>query len=355
MGQRAPDDLASTTWSEPPHCHFELSAPRHFVYPAILLLLSEKPRHGYRLIDPLIGLGFGPVDRPTVYRALADLERDGLLESWNAEPKAGATRHVYALTEAGRRALQHWMEVLAAERDVLELVWQRYALLDHHPRLPATPAAEVLEWPAPAVTTSSDGAAPPVTGDRAEQQGDIARIGPSPSRFEVLPETSAIMIRARSNVGAIDFGTTGMRGTVEATVRDSALDPVAGVHGRLEVDVAELTSGNSLYDAELMHRVHARMFPVAVVELDAITPLASGDRFQVTGRLTFHGVTANLTGTVSVTVLHDKRIVVSGEQVIDIRKFEIAAPTMLMLKIYPDVRVFLHLEAEASPSARSGN
>ena len=122
MGQRAPDDLASTTWSEPPHCHFELSAPRHFVYPAILLLLSEKPRHGYRLIDPLIGLGFGPVDRPTVYRALADLERDGLLESWNAEPKAGATRHVYALTEAGRRALHHWMEVLAAERDVLELV-----------------------------------------------------------------------------------------------------------------------------------------------------------------------------------------------------------------------------------------
>ncbi len=84
------------------------------------------------------------------------------------------------------------------------------------------------------------------------------------------------MIRARSNVGAIDFGTTGMRGTVEAAVRDSALDPVAGVHGRLEVDVAELTSGNSLYDAELMHRVHARMFPVAVVELDAITPFASG-------------------------------------------------------------------------------
>ncbi len=56
-----------------------------------------------------------------------------------------------------------------------------------------------------------------------------------------------------------------------------------------------------------------------------------------------------------LTVLHDKRIVVSGEQVIDIRKFEIAAPTMLMLKIYPDVRVFLHLEAEASLSARSGN
>ena len=74
----------------------------------------------------------------------------------------------------------------------------------------------------------------------------------------------------------------------------------------------------------------------------------------MTGRLTFHGVTADLTGTVSVTVLHDKRIVVSGEQVIDIRKFEIAARLMLMLKIYPDVRVYLHLKLEASLSARTG-
>jgi len=157
MVHRAPGELVSTAWSEPAHCHFEVSAPRHFVYPAILLLLSERPRHGYRLIDPLIDLGFGPVDRPTVYRALGDLERDGLLESWNAEPKAGATRHAYALTEAGRRALQHWMEVVAAERDALERVWQRHALLDHHPRLPPTPAAEVLEWPAlaPSTTTAS--------------------------------------------------------------------------------------------------------------------------------------------------------------------------------------------------------
>jgi PadR family transcriptional regulator PadR len=357
LGQGAPDHLEPTTWSEPPHCHFELSAPRHFVYPAILLLLSEKPRHGYRLIDPLIDLGFGPVDRPTVYRALGDLERDGLLESWNAEPKAGATRHVYALTEAGRQALHHWMEVLAAERDVLELVWQRYALLDHHPRLPPTPPPEVLEWPAPALTTAADGpaapAALPVADHRFAPQDDVDRIAPAPTRFDVLPETSAIMIRARSNVGAIDFGTTGMRGTMVAAVRDSALEPSAGVHARLEVDVAELTSGNSLYDAELMHRVDARIFPVAVVELDDIVPLASEDRFQVAGRLTFHGVTANLAGTVSVTVLHDRKIVVSGEQVIDIRKFEIAAPTMLMLKIYPDVRVYLHVEAEATTSGRT--
>jgi hypothetical protein len=32
-------------------CRFELTPPRHFLYPAILLLLVEQPRHGYRVVD----------------------------------------------------------------------------------------------------------------------------------------------------------------------------------------------------------------------------------------------------------------------------------------------------------------
>ena len=34
--------------------------------------------------------------------------------------------------------------------------------------------------------------------------------------------------------------------------------------GRLEIDVAGLRSGNSLYDAELLRRIDARRFPTAV-------------------------------------------------------------------------------------------
>ena len=36
----------------------------------------------------------------------------------------------------------------------------------------------------------------------------------------------------------------------------------------------------------------------------------------------------------------------TGEEVVDIRDFGIASPTVLMLRIYPDVRVRLHVEAE---------
>ena len=108
------------------HCHFAKSAPRHFLYPALLMLLAEEPRHGYRLVDALLRLGFGPFDRPSVYRALADLERDGLLMSWSASPTAGSTRHVYAVTEEGFAAMAVWMEVVEDERSLLAAVLKRY-------------------------------------------------------------------------------------------------------------------------------------------------------------------------------------------------------------------------------------
>lgn len=107
-------------------CRFGVTAPRHFLYPSLLLLLAEEPRHGYRLVDSLLRLGFGPVDRPSVYRALADLEADGLLHSWEASSAAGGARHVYGVTESGKNMLDGWMDVVAEERAALDAVLKRY-------------------------------------------------------------------------------------------------------------------------------------------------------------------------------------------------------------------------------------
>ncbi len=115
-------------------CQFETAPPRQFLYPALLLLLAEEPRHGYRLVDALLRLGFGPFDRPGVYRALADLERDGLLRSWSASPTAGSKRHVYAVTGDGFSALAEWMTVVEDEQSCLSSVLKRYdAILDGLP------------------------------------------------------------------------------------------------------------------------------------------------------------------------------------------------------------------------------
>ena len=49
---------------------FEFAPPRRFVLPALLLLLSEQPGHGYSLEKDLRELDMGRIDRPTVSRSL---------------------------------------------------------------------------------------------------------------------------------------------------------------------------------------------------------------------------------------------------------------------------------------------
>jgi hypothetical protein len=53
-------------------------------------------------------------------------------------------------------------------------------------------------------------------------------------------------------------------------------------------------------------------------------------------------------GTVCVESLSDDRIVISGEQVFDMRDFAVPSPTLLMLRFFPDVRVRLQAEAQRS-------
>ena len=70
---------------------------------------------------------FGHVDRPAVYRALAQLERDGLVEAVTARtPRPGTARRVYRVTALGERVLREWMGVIKEEHDYLGQVLRRY-------------------------------------------------------------------------------------------------------------------------------------------------------------------------------------------------------------------------------------
>jgi DNA-binding PadR family transcriptional regulator len=109
---------------------FEFTPPRRFVLPAILLLLSEEPSYGYRLVGDLEDLDFGRFDRPVVYRALGQLEGDALIESWTENPAVGRTRRVYGLTPLGDQLLRSWMGVIRQERDALDRVLRRYHATD---------------------------------------------------------------------------------------------------------------------------------------------------------------------------------------------------------------------------------
>ncbi len=339
MGARH-DDLSS---------RFELAPPRHFLLPAVLLLLSEEPSYGYNLVKALSALRFGPVDRPSVYRTLAQLEKDQLVDSWAGPPTAGQERRVYGLTAKGDRALRTWMGVIKEERDALDRVLRRYAATGTPDAVLAEAEGEIGGGDAlsPVASTTRLGPLFSVITRREEHPWAL---GPTTDEvrmqtYRVLPDRSAVLIEARSTVGPITFGAVGLTGLIEAEVRGGVIWPSDATHASLGVPVTGLCSGNGLYDAELQRRIEARRYPVANLELADCSVVGSAGRYRVTGRLGFHGVVRELEGTLAVDPRPDGSIIVTGDHAFDIRDFDIASPTVLMLRIYPDVSVKLQVEA----------
>jgi DNA-binding PadR family transcriptional regulator len=348
---------------------FELAPPRRFILPAVLLLLSEHPGYGYALVPRLQEFHFGHVDRPAVYRALAQLEKDGLVET-SASPRDASVaqaRRVYHVTEQGERVLREWMRVIKEEHDHLGQVVRRYQATGTADAMLAEvgggwAAALEVGW-SPVSSTSAthrrlgsvgvavDEPATPVSPSAPEARSEHRPEDPPVRRrFRLLEDRSVVLIEVRSTVGPISFGAIGVTGWIEAALADEVLRTDSPPAAHLEVDLSGLRSGNSLYDAELLRRIDARRFPTATIDLQSCDA-GSGPRYQLGGTVTFHGVTRSAQGTISAEVT-DHRLVVTGEQVFDIRDFAIPSPTVLMLRIFPDVLVRLHAEAEEEEEER---
>lgn len=177
---------------------------------------------------------------------------------------------------------------------------------------------------------------------------------PERLRFSVDPAFSAVLIEARSNVGAVKFGSTQISGAIEAVRTDGHVDTDNRPCAKLTVPLASLASGNALYDAELQQRLAVQRYPQVGLEL--LEAHLIGDcNYRVSGNVTIHGVTATLQGVVNLTFPAADEVLIVGEQTIDIRDFDIDLPSVLMLRIYPDVKVSLHLVARTSPSTESGS
>jgi PadR family transcriptional regulator PadR len=342
---------------------FELAPPRRFMLPAILLLLSERPGYGYGLLPRLQEFGLGHVDRPAVYRALSQLERDHLVEASSQHPTAGQSRRVYRITALGERVLRVWMGVIKEEHGCLGEVLRRYqatgttdaALAEVEGGWAAalgfgwSPVSSTLAGHRrvvpldPVRASAGPEASPAPTGLAAVARGAAA---PTPRAFRLIPDRSVVLIEVRSTVGPLSFGAIGVSGSIAAAVRGGLVQADSCVSGRINIDVSGLRSGNRLYDAELLRRIEARRYPTATVELLHCSTSGLPGRYNLEGAVTFHGVTRPVQGTVGVETAAGERLIITGEQVLDIRDFAIPSPTVLMLRIYPDVRVRLQVEAE---------
>ena len=110
----------------PGHWHVRARVER-FVEPSLLLLLRERPLHGYDLLERIPELGVeGRVDIGNLYRLLRALEQEGLVRSeWSAE-LPGPAKRTYELTEEGHKLLDRWAEALRRAQGTIGTFLERY-------------------------------------------------------------------------------------------------------------------------------------------------------------------------------------------------------------------------------------
>ena len=116
-----PADKANVS-PEPVECPCEGSSLDKLVQPAILIILSERPLHGYGLVErlsemPMFG-GHKP-DGAGVYRFLKTMEAKGLVASQWDTSQRGPARRSYEITAAGERCLRTWLRTLETYRDAI--------------------------------------------------------------------------------------------------------------------------------------------------------------------------------------------------------------------------------------------
>jgi YceI-like domain len=163
-------------------------------------------------------------------------------------------------------------------------------------------------------------------------------------RFSLDPVRSCVWVDARSSLLPIKTQTRGLQGWVEMSLLpDGSVDLDVPVQGRLEISVDRLSSGNQLYDRELKRRIDARRHPLIIGQISGVSTTGTPGRYRVAGDLSFHGETRVFEHDMTIAVDGESSIELKGDRVFDIREFGMKPPSMLMLKVYPEVAVRVEL------------
>ena len=164
----------------------------------------------------------------------------------------------------------------------------------------------------------------------------------------LIPERSAVLLSVSTSLGPVNFGADGLEGFIEAAVNHNGIEP-DGAAAHVELLVNRLTSGNSAYDGELHRQIDARRYPTAYLDLHDATPVNGGpSTFEVHGEVTLRGVTVPAKGVVVTKSTEPGLLVISGEDSLNISEFGIPPPTLFMIKIDPEVKIRLYLEARVA-------
>ncbi|MBC7233532.1 MAG: helix-turn-helix transcriptional regulator [Chloroflexi bacterium] len=105
---------------------------RGFMQPWLLLLLAQRPAHGYELMERLSqGEATPAADPGLLYRTLRQFEEEGLVRSsWDTEG-GGPARRVYEITAEGLDYLHAWVVNIRRTRERLDRFLSEYEAYFH--------------------------------------------------------------------------------------------------------------------------------------------------------------------------------------------------------------------------------
>jgi hypothetical protein len=168
-------------------------------------------------------------------------------------------------------------------------------------------------------------------------------------RYDLDPDRSSLTIHASSTLHPITTGAP-VTGGIDVALDDQGqVDPAAPVDGELKCDLGGMRSGNALLDREARRRLDLRNHPTVTGRLARLSPAADGGHEGI-GELDFHGVTAPLRGQLSVCVNADDELVLEGTTGFDVTDFAVQPPSLLLVKVHPEIRVELAAVAIRSSS-----
>ena len=92
-----------------------------FVEPAILLVIKNRPSHGYEIQELLCELvdDESCLDLGNLYRILRSLETDGVVTSAWQDGLSGPHRRKYEITDSGVLLLDSWVEALKKNCEIV--------------------------------------------------------------------------------------------------------------------------------------------------------------------------------------------------------------------------------------------
>lgn len=164
-----------------------------------------------------------------------------------------------------------------------------------------------------------------------------------PARYSFDSMRSCVWVSGRSSLHPINTETRGITGRFEASTRtDGSLDLDLPISGELQLAVEKLTSGNQLYDHELRRRIDARRYPTIEGRVTKISADGVHPRYLVAGVISFHGKSRSFEHVMNIEI-GEEEVSLTGDYVFDIREFGMKPPSMLMIRVYPEIAVRVEL------------